>query len=184
MKKKDYSKFALGVALVILGVILVSGKLQLTENIIANSFAQEPVEVIGFTNFEVDEARIAKKIVIPSVSIDLAVKKSAVKGGYWEVFADSAGWGEGSGLPGEAGNQVIFAHAREGLFLPLRKIQEGESIYVVTNEGWYSYEVIEIKEVFPNQTEVIKPTEDERVRVYIWFGLRDYKRLIVVAKRI
>ena len=182
-KKKNFSKLGLGIALVVLGAILISGRNRIATNL-GTSFADEPVEVSGFTIAEVDEGKLPERIVIPALSVDIAVKRAQIKGGYWEVFPDSAGWGEGSGLPGESGNQVIFAHAREGLFLPLQKIEVGMRVYVFTESDWYSYEVIEIKEVFPNQTEVIEPTEDERLTLYTCSGFTDSKRLIVVAKRV
>ena len=182
-KKKNLSKLGLGIALVVLGAILISGRSQIASNIASSSFADEPVEIAGFENFAADDAKLPKRIIIPELSIDLSVKKAKVIGGYWEVFPDSAGWGEGSGLPDEAGNQVIFAHARKGLFLPLRKIEKGFSIYVLTSEGWYDYEVIEIKEVYPNEIEVIEPTDDERLTLYTCSGFTDSKRLIVIGER-
>lgn len=92
------------------------------------------------------------------------------------------GGGDGSGIPGKEGNQVVFAHAREGLFLPLRSIESGEAIYVFTASKWYRYIVKEIKEVLPTQIEVIAPTEDETLTLYTCSGFSDSKRLIVVAK--
>jgi sortase A len=181
--KSNFSKLGLGVALVILGIILISGRNQIATNL-GTSFADEPVEVSGFDNFEVASDKIPNKIIIPDLSVDIAVKRAQIKGGYWEVFPDSAGWGEGSGIPGQPGNQVIFAHAREGLFLPLKKTEIGMKIYVFTESDWYSYEVVEMKEVLPNQTEVIEETEDERLTLYTCSGFTDSKRLIVVAKRV
>jgi len=207
--KNNFSKLGLGIALVILGAILILGRNQIATNL-GTSFADEPVEVSGFSSVEVAEEKIPKRIIIPELTVDLPVKKSRIVGGYWEVFSDSAGWGEGSGLPGETGNQVIFAHAREGLFLPLKEVKNGMRIYVFTeNEldlsglpeniaktvsqevgggslrqsNWYAYEVVEIKEVYPNETEVIEPTGDERLTLYTCSGFTDSKRLIVVAKR-
>jgi len=118
-----------------------------------------------------------------SFRINLEVKKASVIDGYWEVFQESAGWGEGSGIPGEKGNQVIFAHARKGLFLPLRSIKVGEEIYVLTEGEWYKYKVSDVKEVYPNETDVILPTEDERLTLYTCSGFSDEKRLIVTAFR-
>lgn len=178
-------KTNLGIALLILGTILVFGKPQgLTEAPPNYTFESEPVSVQGFGEERVDENKLPERILIPDLSIDLPVKKAKIINGYWEVFSDSAGWGEGSGLPGKAGNQVIFAHVREGLFLPLKGVKEGMSVYVLTDDEWFSYEVEEIKEVFPNQTEVIAPTEDETLTLYTCSGFDDSKRLIVVAKRL
>ncbi len=151
---------------------------------IQSSFESEPVKIQGFSVSEIDEASLPKQIIIPSLGIDLAVNKAKVVEGYWEVFTDSAGWGEGSGIPGANGNQVIFAHARKGLFLSLRQVREEMKIEVVTDDSQYTYEIIEIKEVYPYQTEVIEPTDDETLTLYTCSGFADSKRLIVIAKRV
>src|SRR3990172_1164395 len=209
-KKKNLSKLGLGIALLVLGAILISERFHFASKISSTSFADEPVEIVGFENVEVDDAKLPKRIVIPELSIDLSIKKAQIKGGYWEVFPDAAGWGEGSGLPNEAGNQVIFAHAREGLFLPLREVKQGMRIYVmnesevdlstlpsevasafqdkgqenIRTSSWYSYEVVDIKEVYPNQTEVIKPTDDETLTLYTCSGFADSQSLIVFSKKV
>lgn len=203
------SKLSLGLALLALGALLVFGKPKNISQETSYTFADEPVKVEGFSPQEGIQ-NYPKRIVIPALAIDLEVKKAEIIKGFWEVFEDSAAWGEGSGLPGEAGNQVIFAHAREGLFLPLKDVKEGMKIYVLTEDSldlsslppslaepireetgkeslrrsnWYSYEVTEIKQVFPYETEVIAPTEGETLTLYTCSGYADSKRLIVVGKR-
>jgi sortase A len=181
---KFQKNFWVGVALILLGIILIFGK---GNNQSLNaSFEGEPVDVTELQSNT--DGLTPKKIIIPELNIDIAVRRSEIIGGYWEVFNDLAGWGMGSGHPGEAGNQVIFAHAREGLFLPLKDIRTGVNMYIVADEDGidriYAYSVIEIKEVYPNQTEVIKPTEDETLTLYTCSGYSDEKRLIVVAKRV
>jgi len=182
--KKDgfQPNLALGIALVVLGVVFMSGKIK-PSIIQSSSFASEPVEITGFTLSANEEAKSPEKVVIPDLDIDLTVKPSRLIDGYWEVFSDSAGWGEGSGEPGKPGNQVIFAHARDGLFKPLNKASVGMNVYVLTKKEWFSYEITNIKEVLPNQTEVIKPTDDEILTLYTCSGFADTKRLIVTAKR-
>lgn len=181
-KKIIFPKFTLGIALVIIGVIFLLGKPE--ELVSSSSFASEPVKIAGFSVEDFDESQLPKRVIIPHVNIDLEVRRSKVVNGYWEVFDDVAGWGDGSGIPGKQGNQVIFAHAREGFFLPLRSIKVGENIYILTEDSWYKYEVSKIKEVYPNETEVIEPTSDEILTLYTCSGFADSKRLIVQAKRI
>ncbi len=176
------SKLTFGIALFILGLFLLFPKNK-SETNPSSTFKSEPVIVEDFNQEVYDEVKLPKKIIIPSVSIDVEVKKAQIIGGFWEVFDDSAGWGIGSGIPGEIGNQVIFAHAREGLFSPLQSIKVGSRIYVLTEEKWFTYEVHEIKQVYPSQTEVIRPTDEETLTVYTCSGFRDSKRLIVIAKR-
>jgi sortase A len=183
-------KLGLGFALVIIGLIFTLGNPQGIPNFANYSFADEPVEVRGFEVSAKEADLIPLRVIVPSLGIDLEVAEASIVGGYWEVFPDKAGWGEGSGVPGEPGNQVIFAHAQEGLFLPLKDIKVGETIYVLArstkggNDSWYSYKIEEINEVLPHQTEVIEPTSDETLTLYTCSGFNYNKRLIVTGKRI
>jgi len=150
----------------------------------AYTFKNEPVEIQGFSEVVGDEKEIPTKITISEIYVELPVRKAEIIDGYWEVFENSAGWGSGSGVPGEVGNQVIFAHARDGLFLPLLYVEKGMEITVSTETETYVYEIMEIKEVYPNQIEVIQPTNTEILTLYTCSGFADKKRLIVTAKRI
>ncbi|MEK7168460.1 MAG: sortase [Patescibacteria group bacterium] len=147
-------------------------------------FTRTEVPANGYNTENQVVTALPTRIIIPSVSIDTSVKKALIIRGYWQVFADSAAWGEQSGIPGQVGNQVIFAHKRSGLFLPLKDIGIGAKIYVLTDDKSYSYEVKEIKDVKPNQIEVVAPTIDETLTLYTCSGFGDIERLIVVAKRV
>jgi len=183
--KKRLEKVKLGLALIFLGLILVlGGGNYLKQSASSDTFAKEPVKVEGFAENSSESEKAPQRIIIPEAKIDLEVKQAKNVNGYWEVFPDSAGWGEGSGLPGETGNQVIFAHARRGLFASLRDVRVGTRIYVIAKNNWYLYEAKEVKEVFPNQVEVIAPTSDESLTLYTCSGFADSKRFIVVAKRV
>jgi LPXTG-site transpeptidase (sortase) family protein len=179
--KDTKTRALLGFALLILGAILLFGG-RYTTNLSEYTFADEPVEITGFAIGDYDQSKIPAKIIIPSLSISIPISAAENIGGYWEVFEDQAGWGEGSGLPGEPGNQVIFAHAKEGQFLPLRGVDEGMEIIVLTAGNWYRYQVVEISEVWPNETKVIAPTENEQLTLYTCSGFGDSKRLIVIAE--
>jgi len=181
----SYKKIALGIALLFMGLILVFGRPEKAiELVYVDSFASEPVDIQGFETEQSEEGQVPERIIIPKLSVNLPVKESKVVNGYWEVFSDTAGWGEGSGMPGKNGNQVIFAHAREGLFLPLKEVNKDMEIYVLTGDNWYGYKIKEIKEVYPNETQVIAPTENETLTLYTCSGFNDTKRLIVTAERI
>lgn len=181
-----------GVLLVVAGLltskqqIKVAAPSTISESV--ESFSREPVKVDKSLLAGNEKKDLAKnppiRVIIPTLGIDLPVKEAKVVNGFWEVFADSAAFGLGSAYPDEAGNQVIFAHAREGLFLPLRKAKVGQSVMVLTRDKWYSYKIKEIKEVLPNQTDVIAPTKDPILTLYTCSGFADNKRLIITAERI
>lgn len=149
------------------------------------SFSQEPVTVDkNLLSEKTKQKNPPVRILIGSLSIDISVKEAKVVKGYWEVFPDSAGFGVGSAYPEEKGNMVIFAHARDKLFLNLRKIKVGDEITVFTTDKWYKYKVDNLREVFPSQTEVIAPTLDATLTLYTCTGFSDTKRLIVTAKKV
>lgn len=181
--KKIPAKGPVSILLISLGILLIFfGKPTLKQLSLVSSFRDEPVVIENLNGDQSGE--IPVKITIENVNIDIAVKEAKIVDGYWEVFPNVAGWGEGSGKPGRPGNQVVFAHARKGLFLPLRDVKIGSIVKIETTRDSYSYEVKEIKEVLPNQVEVISTTEDETLTLYTCTGFNDSKRLIVVAKRI
>ncbi len=121
------------------------------------------------------------RILIPSVEIDLPVVDAKVVNGYWELSDNTASYGLGSGHPGTAGNTVIFAHARQGLFYNLKDVKTGDIIYIFTKNKWYRYKVNKITAVYPNQTDVIAPTRTDTLTLYTCTGFYDEKRLIVTA---
>lgn len=121
------------------------------------------------------------KIIIPKVNIDLPVTESKIVNGYWELSENTASHGEGSANPGEKGNIVVFAHAREGLFYNLKDVKKDDVIYLFTKDKWRTYKVRDITSVFPNQTEVIKSTSTETLTLYTCTGFYDEKRLIIKA---
>ena len=184
-----------GLILTVSGLILSNSSEHLNEKVEAESprevisFSQEPVK-INEELLKVKSTKIKtkkyppKRIIIPSIGIDINVKEAGVMKGYWEVFADSAGFGAGSAYPGETGNTVIFAHAREGLFLPLKNIKQTDKVYILTEFGFFVYEVANISEVLPTQTEVISPTTEATLTLYTCSGFADSKRLIISAKKI
>ena len=125
---------------------------------------------------------IPTRIVIPSLQIDIPVTPSRVVNGYWELSDTTASYGLGSSYPGGSGNVVIFAHARKGLFLPLRDIQKNAAVYVFTRSRWYHYSVATITTVDPTNVSVIAQTSQPRLTLFTCSGFVDEKRLIVTAK--
>lgn len=180
-----------GVFLILLGIFLRppinKNETSDVPSVVNDSFAGEPVKV-DKSLLSTPGKNIVKnpplRITITALGIDLPVKEAKVVNGYWEVFPDVAAFGLGSAYPEENGNQVIFAHAREGLFLPLRRAKVGQEVTVFTKDKWYSYKIKEIKEVLPSQIEVIAPTKEAVLTLYTCSGFSDSKRLIITAERI
>lgn len=144
----------------------------------------EPIKIAPeLTNINEVVGDFPNRILIPSLKIDLEVKPSRVVGGLWEIHEDTANFGIGSALPQDSGNTVIFAHARYNLFAPLRKIKKEEIVSIQTKNGkWYTFTVVDKKEVNPTQVEVVSQTPDKTLTLFTCSGFFDSKRLIIVAK--
>lgn len=123
------------------------------------------------------------RIIIPALKVDLEVKPSRLINGYWEIHTDSANFGIGSALPDENGNTVIFAHAKNNQFGPLKKAKKDYEVSIQTKNGqWHTYKIVEKKEVKPHEVEVVGPTDVKTLTLYTCSGFADSKRLVVVAK--
>jgi LPXTG-site transpeptidase (sortase) family protein len=142
---------------------------------------KNPIKINSSLYTSTDVVNNPVRILIPKSNIDLKVIDAKIVNGYWEISEDTASYGLGSGHPGIKSNTVIFAHAREGLFYNLKDVQVDDIIYVFTKTKWYRYKVSKIAAVYPNQTEVIKPTKNEVLTLYTCTGFSDEKRLIVTA---
>ena len=121
------------------------------------------------------------RIVIPKLAINLAVTESPLVNGFWELSTTTASHGVGSANPGEPGNIVIFAHAWASLFLPLRNLKLGDTIYIFSDIRWHDYRVTEVFEVTPDQVEIIYPTAKETLTLFTCSGFADARRLVVKA---
>lgn len=125
---------------------------------------------------------VPTRLIIPRLAVDLPIVEAPVVDGFWELSDTSASHGVGSASPGDLGNIVIFAHARPHLFLPLRQIKPGDTIYVLTAFSWHTYQVDSTTEVFPNQVEVLAPTPGEVLTLFTCSGFADSRRLLVTAR--
>jgi LPXTG-site transpeptidase (sortase) family protein len=142
---------------------------------------KDPIKVSSALYANKVTENIPVRIVITRVNIDLPVVDAKVIDGYWELSENTASYGEGSGVPGQSGNTVIFAHAREGLFYNLKDVKLGDIVYVFTKDKWFRYKVNKITAVYPNQIEVISPTKNQTLTLYTCTGFVDEKRLVISA---
>lgn len=197
-----YRKALLGAFFVLLGVLLIVFPLAY-RYYIKQKMIQRALYVAALDDFQIAQPRydhgpikadakileakevegsLPIRVIIPRLGINLAVTPAKVVDGVWEIPEKTAAFGLGSAPPAVTGNSVIFAHARKGLFYPLRDIKENDEVYVLTNNQWFAYRVRKIEEVLPNQVEVIAPTPDRTLTLYTCSSFADSKRLVVVAK--
>jgi len=192
IRRKKTTPRRLSTLFIVIGVVLIAVP-QIFKKPIVNKANPTKVQVqeIKTDNgpIKIDEKLLSEqepaqpplRIVMPKYNIDLSVVEAPVINGVWETSETTASHGIGSASPGQIGNTVVFAHARAGLFLPIRDIQKDEIIYVLTKDRWYRYQVSDSKLVNPDQVEVISQTVDEKLTLFTCSGFLDSKRLVVTA---
>jgi LPXTG-site transpeptidase (sortase) family protein len=186
--------YTLGLCLLITGILLIIRSYQADPEItgissngtgstasISAGLAGGPIRIDAGLLAVSGKTNTPVRVIIPSVRIDLPIVPAPVVNGVWKTSAVSASHGLGSANPGENGNTVIFAHARERLFLPLRDVKENDPVYLLTADGWYRYRVESFKLVNPEDVEVIAATKEEVLTLFTCTGFLDSKRLIVKA---
>lgn len=123
------------------------------------------------------------RILIPKIGLEQPVEDGKIVDGQWNISESGASYMIGSCAPGNPCNIVVYGHAKEQIFGPLKKIKTGDSITILTETKWYLYKVSEIKDVSPEQISVIGPTSEETLTLFTCTAFLDSKRLVVVAKR-
>jgi sortase A len=127
---------------------------------------------------------IPKRIIVPTMELDSPVREVFLRDGIWEVADYAVGYHHGTALPGK-GNSVFAGHAgiRGSVFARLNELQIGQDIYVETADTRYHYQVQTIQQVWPNQVEVMYPTE-QAIITMITCTAWDTQRLVVKARLI
>ena len=89
-----------------------------------------------------------------------------------------------SAMPGETGNFAIAGHRVSYFgepFKEINKLKKGDKVYVIYNGNKYTYEIEDMYEVTPNQTESLKQTEDATMTI-VTCTIGAKKRVIVKGK--
>lgn len=173
----NYRNQLIGLALLIIGLFLLIG----LPNVNSKKNKNNPIQISEkLISFQVNK-KIPVGIIIPSVKIDNTISEAKIINGYWETSETSLSYGQGSGVPGEIGNIIVFGHAREGLFYNLKNIKNKDTVYVLTKDRWHRYQVEKIIKVYPNQKEIIMPTKKETLTLYTCTGFNDEQRLVIIA---
>ncbi len=122
------------------------------------------------------------RMLVPKMQLDSPVKEVFLQAGVWEVADYAVGYHHGTAMPG-TGNTVMAGHAgfRGGVFARLGELAIGDDVYLETAQTRFHYQVAQVFSVWPNQVEVMYPTEDVQVTM-ITCTAWDTQRLIVIAK--
>ncbi len=123
------------------------------------------------------------KIIVPKVGINLPVSSKEIINGQWDIPATSAAYLLGSGIPGQAGNAVIYGHNKNKILGPIRWLKKGDEIKLINPKGQeLVYQVAETKTVSVKNVNILLPSEDFLLTIYTCAGILDTQRFVVVAK--
>lgn len=120
---------------------------------------------------------------IPSLGIDLPVSEGEMKDNRWPTSTKNLIHVSTTKLPGTPGNSIIYGHNWESQLGDLDQIKVGDEIVVTLSDNSKKiFQVSEIAEVSPNQSDLLKDSIDTRLTLYTCSGFLDSKRLVVVAQ--
>ncbi len=105
---------------------------------------------------EADERLPLAMLRIPEVGVEVAV----LTGTDELTLNRGVGHIEGTPLPGARGNVGLAGH-RDGFFRPLKDIESGDHIELVTLEDSLSYRVTDTWIVDPSEVSVLAPTDED-----------------------
>jgi hypothetical protein len=132
--------------------------------------------------------RVATRVRISDLGIDLAVVKANT--GY--PYCNVAMYLPQLSQPGFGKATYIYAHAREGMFLPLLRTrafdQRGLVVEVWTSDDWlYRYEIVNVRRDQPYTTGLVAPSKAKTEQLWLQTSQgpgRDFGYTQVIAKPI
>ncbi|PWX08862.1 class D sortase [Clostridium perfringens] len=101
---------------------------------------------------------------IPKINLEIGI----IEGVSYEEIKYVVGHFPGSPMPGEKGNFSIAGHRISYFgqaFKDIDKLEKGDKVKVTYNGKEYTYEVTDMYEVTPNETEALNPTKDATITI-------------------
>jgi sortase A len=129
----------------------------------------DPMTVAGPSRRPPDgaEGSLVGRIDIPRLDLSAVVFEGTTDG----TLARGVGHLRGSAGPGERGNLVLAGH-RDTFFRELQGIRQGDEVNIKGPEGEFEYEVESTTIVEPDQTEVLKPSDDATLTLITCYPFR------------
>jgi sortase A len=117
----------------------------------------------------------------------LKIKTILVQGESSRILRRAIGHLPETPMPGQPGNVAIAGH-RDTFFRPLRDIQPGDDISIMTPDGELQYQVESTEVVLPSDLRVLKPSQGNTLTLVTCFPFYYVgsapKRFIVHARQI
>lgn len=128
------------------------------------------------------ENKIPVQIEFPTLRHRVNVIPNRIVDGQWRVAETQANYLIGSGVIGDPGNVVIYAHKRPMLFGSLTELHPGDRIIVRSRDITTEYIVSGASIVPPDQVDILADTSEQLLTLYTCNGWADEDRLVVKAK--
>lgn len=125
---------------------------------------------------------VPTSVEIERLGISVNVVPGRVVNNEWELSDDSASYLIGSGLVGEVGNVVMYAHKRDGLFRGLNGIEVGDEIQVTSRDVVAVYEVRDSFETVADDVSVLDNSIVPEITLYTCNRWNDSHRYVVKAR--
>lgn len=121
------------------------------------------------------------RLTIPKIELDSAVIEVFVQDGAWQVADYAVGYHHATGLVGRS-NVVLAGHkgTRGAVFRRLEELAPGDQIVVEAAGQRYEYRVRSTDRVWPQQVEVMFPTEQPQMTLLTCTNW-DTQRFVVFA---
>lgn len=126
--------------------------------------------------------KIPTTIEFPDLNHQVGIVPNRIIDGQWQVSETQANYLIGSGVIGEPGNIVIYAHKRPQLFAKLHQLGPGDRIILKSPEVVGEYRVVDARIVPPDNTDILQTSEQKILTLYTCNGWLDEDRLVVKAE--
>jgi len=122
------------------------------------------------------------RLTITSVNIDIPIHPAEITNNTWADTKKGVSYLVTSPLPGMRGNSVIYGHNYPVIFGNLTSVIPGDVVTVEFSDGsTKSFEVLYTTTVTPDQTGILKQSNDTRLTIYTCSGFLDSERFVVTA---
>ncbi len=133
-------------------------------------------------------------LFIPGVGISAAIITAFLDGESWNVsqLGGNVGHLQGTAWLGTPGNLVLAGHVTlrdgsRGIFAAIAEMQPGDSVYIIEDDVEWHYQVVERRNVAPNDLSVLYPTEAPELTLitcdsYDFFSDSYLERVVVQAR--
>lgn len=131
------------------------------------------------------EENLPVQFTLKKSNINLPVIPAHISQNSWETTDRGVSYLITSPLPGSTGNSIFYGHNWTSLLGNLTSAKKGDIITITfSDKTQKNFKVQYTTVVSPNETYILKNTEDTRLTIYTCTGFLDTKRFVVVSTEI